>query len=190
MQQTTSHAVMLTSCWQVIEGLVVAAAACCMAAQGFKGFKGSGTPLEPQQPLSLVLAYCPAVTIQCAAAVSAHEGTPQCIFAVSARNWCVCLANPPTPPPAGSADAAVIPSGIGGFIACKALSKRNDDPATASRPWDRDRDGFVMGEGAGEGGTWCPVGLLWTLQGLFCITQSTEPHRMHGGCSSTSKHGL
>ena len=51
---------------------------------------------------------------------------------------------------AGSADAAVIPSGIGGFIACKALSKRNDDPATASRPWDRERDGFVMGEGAGK----------------------------------------
>ena len=49
----------------------------------------------------------------------------------------------------GSADAAVIPSGIGGFIACKALSKRNTDPATASRPWDKERDGFVMGEGAG-----------------------------------------
>ena len=51
---------------------------------------------------------------------------------------------------AGSADAAVIPSGIGGFIACKALSKRNDDPGKASRPWDRNRDGFVMGEGGGE----------------------------------------
>lgn len=51
---------------------------------------------------------------------------------------------------AGGADAAVIPSGMGGFIACKALSKRNEDPATASRPWDRNRDGFVMGEGAGE----------------------------------------
>eukprot|EP00889_Picochlorum_renovo_P002438 jgi/Picre1/29468/NNA_004856.t1 len=50
---------------------------------------------------------------------------------------------------AGGADAAVIPSGIGGFIACKALSKRNDDPAAASRPWDKNRDGFVMGEGAG-----------------------------------------
>jgi len=50
---------------------------------------------------------------------------------------------------AGSADAAVLPSGIGGFIACKALSKRNDDPASASRPWDKSRDGFVMGEGAG-----------------------------------------
>ncbi|PNW80922.1 hypothetical protein CHLRE_07g335300v5 [Chlamydomonas reinhardtii] len=50
---------------------------------------------------------------------------------------------------AGAGDAAIIPSGIGGFIACKALSKRNDDPAAASRPWDTDRDGFVMGEGAG-----------------------------------------
>lgn len=50
---------------------------------------------------------------------------------------------------AGGADAAVIPSGIGGFIACKALSKRNDNPAAASRPWDKNRDGFVMGEGAG-----------------------------------------
>ncbi|GFR42796.1 hypothetical protein Agub_g3761 [Astrephomene gubernaculifera] len=48
---------------------------------------------------------------------------------------------------AGAGDAAIIPSGIGGFIACKALSKRNDDPAAASRPWDTDRDGFVMGEG-------------------------------------------
>lgn len=50
---------------------------------------------------------------------------------------------------AGGSDAAIIPSGIGGFIACKALSRRNDDPAAASRPWDQGRDGFVMGEGAG-----------------------------------------
>lgn len=50
---------------------------------------------------------------------------------------------------AGAADAAIIPSGMGGFIACKALSKRNEDPQAASRPWDRNRDGFVMGEGAG-----------------------------------------
>lgn len=50
---------------------------------------------------------------------------------------------------AGAADAAIIPSNIGGFIACKALSKRNDEPQRASRPWDVDRDGFVMGEGAG-----------------------------------------
>ena len=50
---------------------------------------------------------------------------------------------------AGGSEAAIIPSGIGGFIACKALSKRNGDPAAASRPWDKHRDGFVMGEGAG-----------------------------------------
>jgi 3-oxoacyl-[acyl-carrier-protein] synthase II len=43
----------------------------------------------------------------------------------------------------------VSPLGIGGFAAARALSTRNDDPATASRPWDKDRDGFVLGEGAG-----------------------------------------
>lgn len=50
---------------------------------------------------------------------------------------------------AGGAEAALIPSGIGGFIACRALSSRNQDPTKASRPWDKNRDGFVMGEGAG-----------------------------------------
>ncbi|WP_434779420.1 beta-ketoacyl-ACP synthase II [Neisseria sp. Ec49-e6-T10] len=50
---------------------------------------------------------------------------------------------------AGGAEAAICQLGIGGFAACKALSTRNDDPATASRPWDKGRDGFVMGEGAG-----------------------------------------
>ncbi|XP_047069224.1 3-oxoacyl-[acyl-carrier-protein] synthase I, chloroplastic-like [Lolium rigidum] len=50
---------------------------------------------------------------------------------------------------AGGAEAAIVPIGLGGFVACRALSQRNDDPGTASRPWDRDRDGFVMGEGAG-----------------------------------------
>ncbi|XP_024391557.1 3-oxoacyl-[acyl-carrier-protein] synthase II, chloroplastic [Physcomitrium patens] len=50
---------------------------------------------------------------------------------------------------AGGSDAAVLPIGLGGFVACRALSQRNDDPARASRPWDKDRDGFVMGEGAG-----------------------------------------
>ena len=50
---------------------------------------------------------------------------------------------------AGGAEATVSPLGIGGFAAMKALSMRNDDPATASRPWDVDRDGFVLGEGAG-----------------------------------------
>ena len=50
---------------------------------------------------------------------------------------------------AGGAEATVSPLGVGGFAAMKALSTRNDDPATASRPWDIDRDGFVLGEGAG-----------------------------------------
>jgi 3-oxoacyl-[acyl-carrier-protein] synthase II len=50
---------------------------------------------------------------------------------------------------AGGAEAAITQLGVGGFAAARALSTRNDDPATASRPWDRDRDGFVIGEGAG-----------------------------------------
>ncbi|QBW00252.1 beta-ketoacyl-[acyl-carrier-protein] synthase II [Bordetella pertussis] len=50
---------------------------------------------------------------------------------------------------AGGAESTVSPLGIGGFAAMRALSTRNDDPTTASRPWDRDRDGFVLGEGAG-----------------------------------------
>lgn len=50
---------------------------------------------------------------------------------------------------AGGAESTVSPLGIGGFAAMRALSMRNDDPATASRPFDRDRDGFVLGEGAG-----------------------------------------
>ncbi|KAL6280620.1 hypothetical protein ACE6H2_017501 [Prunus campanulata] len=49
----------------------------------------------------------------------------------------------------GGTEAAVMPTGVGGFIACRALSQRNDEPHRASRPWDKDRDGFVMGEGAG-----------------------------------------
>ncbi len=49
----------------------------------------------------------------------------------------------------GGAESTVSPLAIGGFSAAKALSTRNDDPATASRPWDKDRDGFVLGEGAG-----------------------------------------
>jgi 3-oxoacyl-[acyl-carrier-protein] synthase II len=49
----------------------------------------------------------------------------------------------------GGAEAAITPMGVGGFAAMRALSTRNDDPGRASRPWDRDRDGFVVGEGAG-----------------------------------------
>jgi 3-oxoacyl-[acyl-carrier-protein] synthase II len=50
---------------------------------------------------------------------------------------------------AGGSEATIVPLGVGGFSAMKALSTRNDDPQHASRPFDRDRDGFVMGEGAG-----------------------------------------
>ncbi|KAI3524846.1 hypothetical protein L1887_03513 [Cichorium endivia] len=49
----------------------------------------------------------------------------------------------------GGSDAVIIPIGLGGFVACRALSERNNDPTKASRPWDMGRDGFVMGEGAG-----------------------------------------
>lgn len=49
----------------------------------------------------------------------------------------------------GGSDSAIIPIGLGGFTACGALSQRNNDPTTASRPWDVDRDGFVLGEGSG-----------------------------------------
>ncbi|WCJ39362.1 3-oxoacyl-[acyl-carrier-protein] synthase 2 [Euphorbia peplus] len=49
----------------------------------------------------------------------------------------------------GGSDAPIIPIGLGGFVACRALSERNTDPTKASRPWDTGRDGFVLGEGAG-----------------------------------------
>lgn len=50
---------------------------------------------------------------------------------------------------AGGAEATICPLAVGGFSSARAMSTRNDDPATSSRPWDKDRDGFVMGEGAG-----------------------------------------
>jgi len=49
----------------------------------------------------------------------------------------------------GGSEASITPIGLAGFVACKALSTRNEDPQKASRPWDKDRDGFVMGEGCG-----------------------------------------
>ena len=49
----------------------------------------------------------------------------------------------------GGTHVGIVPISVGGFISLRALSQRNYDPQTASRPWDKDRDGFVMGEGAG-----------------------------------------
>jgi 3-oxoacyl-[acyl-carrier-protein] synthase II len=69
---------------------------------------------------------------------------------------------------AGGSEASIIPSAIGGFIACKALSKRNDDPEAASRPWDQGRDGFVMGEGAGVWGQAVRNG-WWGLLGAVVV---------------------
>ncbi|HRC37909.1 MAG TPA: beta-ketoacyl synthase N-terminal-like domain-containing protein, partial [Rubrivivax sp.] len=60
---------------------------------------------------------------------------------------------------AGGAESTVSPLGVGGFASARALSTRNDDPHTASRPWDRDRDGFVLGEGQLDG-----VGLVQVTQ--------------------------
>ena len=50
---------------------------------------------------------------------------------------------------AGGTEAAITPMGVGGFAAMRALSTRNDEPERSSRPWDAERDGFVVGEGAG-----------------------------------------
>jgi len=86
----------------------------------------------------------------------------------------------------GGAEAAVFPIGIAGFCACKALSQRNEEPERASRPWDKDRDGFVMGEGAGvlvlerlehalERGA--PIFAEYLGHGLSCDAYHiTEPH--------------
>jgi len=49
----------------------------------------------------------------------------------------------------GGTEASIMPMGVGGFIACRALSQRNEEPKKASRPWDKHRDGFVIGEGSG-----------------------------------------
>lgn len=66
----------------------------------------------------------------------------------------------------GGTEAAVMPSGVGGFIACRALSQRNDEPEKASRPWDKNRDGFVIGEGSGV--LVCEFASLLKLLVIFC----------------------
>ena len=68
----------------------------------------------------------------------------------------------------GGSEAAVTKAGIGGFNAMHALSKRNDDPKTASRPFDKDRDGFVLGEGSGAL-IWNPTNMPLPVAQLFTL---------------------
>lgn len=81
----------------------------------------------------------------------------------------------------GGSEAAIIPMGIAGFNACKALSTRNDDPQGASRPWDESRDGFVMGEGAG-------VIVLETLEHAKARGATILAEYLGGGLSCDAYH--
>ncbi len=71
---------------------------------------------------------------------------------------------------AGGSEAAITPLGVGGFAAMRALSTRNDEPARASRPFDKDRDGFVIGEGAG----------ILVLEELERARRPRGPHLLRG----------
>ncbi len=82
---------------------------------------------------------------------------------------------------AGGVEAAVMPMGLAGFCACKALSQRNEEPEKASRPWDRDRDGFVMGEGAG-------VLVLESLEHAQARGASILAEYLGGGLSCDAYH--
>ncbi|MFI0434270.1 MAG: beta-ketoacyl-ACP synthase II [Parachlamydiaceae bacterium] len=82
---------------------------------------------------------------------------------------------------AGGVEAAIIPMGLAGFSACKALSQRNDAPEKASRPWDRSRDGFVMGEGAG-------VLVLETLEHALDRGATILAEYLGGGISCDAHH--
>jgi 3-oxoacyl-[acyl-carrier-protein] synthase II len=82
---------------------------------------------------------------------------------------------------AGGVEAAIIPMGMAGFCSCKALSQRNDEPQKASRPWDRGRDGFVMGEGAG-------VLVLETLEHAQARGATILAEYLGGGLSCDAYH--
>lgn len=81
----------------------------------------------------------------------------------------------------GGVEAPIIPMGLAGFCACKALSQRNDAPQKASRPWDRGRDGFVMGEGAG-------VLILETLEHAQARGAPILAEYLGGGVSCDAHH--
>ncbi len=81
----------------------------------------------------------------------------------------------------GGAEAPIIPMGVAGFSACKALSQRNDEPTKASRPWDKDRDGFLIGEGAG-------VLVLETLEHAEARGATILAEYLGGGISCDAHH--
>ena len=81
----------------------------------------------------------------------------------------------------GGVEAAVIPMGLAGFCACKALSQRNEEPERASRPWDRGRDGFLMGEGAG-------VIVLESLEHALARGATILAEYLGGGISCDAYH--
>lgn len=81
----------------------------------------------------------------------------------------------------GGAESPINPIGLAGFVACKALSEKNDDPTTASRPWDKKRDGFVMGEGAG-------VLLLESLEHALARGAPILAEYLGGGISCDAHH--
>lgn len=81
----------------------------------------------------------------------------------------------------GGAEASITPIGLAGFVAVKALSEKNEDPETASRPWDKGRDGFVMGEGAG-------VLLLESLEHALARKAPIYAEYLGGGISCDAYH--
>lgn len=81
----------------------------------------------------------------------------------------------------GGTESPIIAMGVAGFSACKALSQRNDEPKRASRPWDKDRDGFLMGEGAG-------VLLLETLEHATARGATILAEYLGGGISCDAHH--
>jgi 3-oxoacyl-[acyl-carrier-protein] synthase II len=81
----------------------------------------------------------------------------------------------------GGVEAPIIPIGLAGFCSCKALSQRNDEPQRASRPWDKDRDGFVMGEGAG-------VLVLESLEHALARGATILAEYLGGGLSCDAHH--
>lgn len=81
----------------------------------------------------------------------------------------------------GGVEAPIIPMGVAGFCACKALSQRNEEPTKASRPWDKDRDGFVIGEGAG-------VLVLESLEHALARGATIYAEYLGGGLSCDAHH--